>query len=111
MIIPYLCVRKKKLSPYYHNSYRFTTMKTSHIILLSLSAITLPIRMSAAYSETPDSMDLILNEVVVTGSNQAVSRDLTPYTVSFVSQGLKRCNAAWQVGHTVRKLSALYFFE
>lgn len=60
-------------------------MKTSHIILLSLSAITLPIRMSAAYSETPDSMDLILNEVVVTGSNQAVSRDLTPYTVSVVS--------------------------
>ena len=60
-------------------------MKTSHIILLSLSAITLPIRMSAAYSETPDSMDLILNEVVVTGSHQAVSRDLTPYTVSVVS--------------------------
>lgn len=42
---------------------------------------------SAAMAQMPatDSIDVALNEVVVTGSNQAVSRNLIPYTVSVMT--------------------------
>lgn len=42
---------------------------------------------SAATAQIPetDSIDVALNEVVVTGSNRAVSRNLIPYTVSVIT--------------------------
>lgn len=44
-----------------------------------------------------DSMSLSLDEVVVTGSNRAVSRDLTPYTVSVIDRAQLRSTGQTQV--------------
>lgn len=60
-------------------------MKTLYIaVLLFAAASSVSVRASVS-AESPDSMGLSLDEVVVTGSNRAVSRNLTPYTVSVVS--------------------------
>jgi len=40
----------------------------------------------SADDKADDIMSLNLEEVVVTGSNRAVSRDLTPYTVSVIDR-------------------------
>ena len=57
-----------------------------NVRLIALSII-MPLGCAAlsAQSEGSDSMSLGLDEVVVTGSNRAVSRDLTPYISSCVA--------------------------
>lgn len=54
-------------------------------ITMSLLSLLLSCTGASAQSRR-DSMDISLGEVVVTGSNRAVSRDLTPYTVSVVNR-------------------------
>ena len=54
---------------------------TLSLFPLLLSGITM-----SADEKADDIMSLNLEEVVVTGSNRAVSRDLTPYTVSVIDR-------------------------
>lgn len=53
---------------------------------ISFSLLSLLTCATATAQDERDSMALSLDEVVVTGSNRAVSRDLTPYTVSVVNR-------------------------
>lgn len=59
-------------------------MKTR--LILKTFILSLTASQAILSAQTPrDSMELSLGEVVVTGSNKAVSRDLTPYTVSVIN--------------------------
>ena len=69
-----------------------------NVRLIALSII-MPLGCAAlsAQSEGSDSMSLGLDEVVVTGSNRAVSRDLTPYTVSVIDRAQLESTGQTQV--------------
>lgn len=65
-------------------------MPLSFVTLLTCATMT-------AQVNSADSMSLSLDEVVVTGSNRAVSRDLTPYTVSVIDRAQLEATGQTQV--------------
>lgn len=65
-------------------------------INLSVVALLTCVTMTAQVNNA-DSMSLSLDEVIVTGSNRAVSRDLTPYTVSVIDRAQLESTGQTQV--------------